>query len=414
MTTERPDFDAYAARCRAWLAERWPPRAEARRWGEGSDDVSVFHALSHDEELGLIRRGMAWQAEKYAAGYGAITWPQEYGGAGLTDGHARVFRSEEAAFAVPAGHEVLRITVNLAAPTINAVGTDEQRERFVRRFLGCEELCCQLFSEPGAGSDLAGLATRARPDGDGWSLNGAKVWASGAQFAAWGALIARTDPHVPKHAGLTAFLLPMGADGVEVRPIRQMTGGSSFNEVFLTDVALPDSLRLGDVGGGWKVALTMLGFERAQSGSKTGVGGSWEQLRALATWLGVTDNPVVRQRLMQVYTHERLREFTRERAEANRRRGGPPGPEGSLGKLLWTQGLTAAADAAALLLGPRLTADTGEWGTYAWVEHLLGAPGYRIAGGSDEIQRNIIAERTLGLPAEPGADRRRPWRGIPR
>jgi alkylation response protein AidB-like acyl-CoA dehydrogenase len=157
----------------------------------------------------------------------------------------------------------------------------------------------------------------------------------------------------------------------------------------------------------------MLGFERAQRGSKKGVGGSWEQLRALATWLGVTDDPAVRQRLVRVYTHERLREITRQRTDANRRRGGPPGPEGSLGKLLWTQGLTAA-DAAALLLGPRLTADTGEWGTYAWVQLVLGAPGYRIAGGSDEIQRNIIAERTLGLPAEPGVDRRRAWRDIRR
>jgi alkylation response protein AidB-like acyl-CoA dehydrogenase len=412
--TERSDVDAYAARCRAWLAERWPPKATTGRWGEGSDDVSVFHALSHDEELSLIRRGMAWQAEKYAAGYGAINWPRSDGGSGLSDEHARVFRFEEAAFDVPAGHEVLRITVNLVVPTIHAVGSDGQRDRFLRRFLGCQELSCQLFSEPGAGSDLAGLATRARPDGDRWLLNGAKVWASGAQFAAWGVLIARTDPDVPKHAGLTAFLLPLDAAGVEIRPIRQMTGGSSFNEVFLTDVALPDSLRLGDVGAGWKVALTMLGFERAQSGSKKGVGGSWEQLRALAAWLDVTSDPVVRQRLMRVYTHERLREITRQRTDANRRRGGAPGPEGSLGKLLWTQGLTAIADAAALLLGPRLIADTGEWGTYTWAQHILGTPGYRIAGGSDEIQRTIIAERTLGLPPEPGDDRRRPWRDIPR
>ena len=412
--TEPIDLDAYAARCRAWLADRWPPKPDPGRWGEGPDDVSVFHALSHDEELALIRRGMAWQAWKYAAGYGAIPWPQSYGGAGLTDEHARVFRTEEAAFDVPAGHEVLRITINLVAPTIHAVGSDEQRDRFVRRFLGCDELSCQLFSEPGAGSDLAGLATRARPDGARWILTGTKVWASGAQFADWGVLIARTDPDVPKHGGLTAFLLPMDAEGLDVRPIRQMTGGSSFNEVFLTDVAVADSLRLGDVGAGWKVALTMLSFERAQSGSKTGVGGSWEQLRALATWLGATADPAVRQRLMRVYSHERLRELTRQRGEANRRRGGPPGPEGSLGKLLWTQGLTGIAEAAALLLGPRLVADTGEWGTYAWAQHVLGAPGYRIAGGSDEIQRTIIAERTLGLPGEPGDDRRRPWREIPR
>jgi alkylation response protein AidB-like acyl-CoA dehydrogenase len=245
-------------------------------------------------------------------------------------------------------------------------------------------------------------------------VDGAKVWVSGAQFAGWGVLIARSDPDVPKHAGLTAFLLPMDSPGVEVRPIRQMSGGTSFNEVFFTGVRVPDSLRLGEVGGGWNVALTMLGFERAQSGAKTGVGGSWAQLRTLAAWSGRTGDPAVRQRLARVYIHERLRELTRQRVEAAHQRGATPGPEGSLGKLLWTQGLTAIGEAAALLLGPALTADTGEWGTYAWAEHVLGAPGYRIAGGSDEMQRNIIAERALGLPKEPGPGRDQPWRTIPR
>jgi alkylation response protein AidB-like acyl-CoA dehydrogenase len=412
---EPADLDRYAKECRAWLAERWAAKAQPdAQWGEGSDDVSVFHALSHDDELALIRAGMAWQAEKYAAGYGAIAWPEAYGGAGLTPAHERIFRREEAGFAVPKGHEVLRITVNLAAPTIRTVGTDDQRTRFVRRFLGSEELACQLFSEPGAGSDLAGLATRVRRDGDAWTVDGAKVWVSGAQFAGWGVLIARSDPDVPKHAGLTAFLLPMDSPGVEIRPIRQMSGGTSFNEVFFTGVRVPDSLRLGEVGGGWNVALTMLGFERAQSGAKTGVGGSWAQLRTLAAWSGRTGDPAVRQRLARVYIHERLRELTRQRVEAAHQRGATPGPEGSLGKLLWTQGLTAIGEAAALLLGPALTADTGEWGTYAWAEHVLGAPGYRIAGGSDEMQRNIIAERALGLPKEPGPGRDQPWRTIPR
>jgi alkylation response protein AidB-like acyl-CoA dehydrogenase len=409
------DLEKYRAQCRSWLGGQAPPRTDEGvvRWGEGSDDVSVFHALSYDDELALIRRGQAWQKTKLDAGYGAITWPVDEGGAGLTELHAQVFREEESGFAVPGSHELLRVTINLIAATIRAVGTDLQRERFARRFVAAEELACQLFSEPGAGSDLAALATRAVRDGDEWLITGAKVWASGAQFASWGELIARTDPDVPKHACLTAFLVPLDAPGVLVRPIRQMSGGSSFNEVFLDDVRVPDSLRLGEIGGGWKVALTTLGFERGQSGAKK-VGGSWEQLRALAAWTGGNQDPVARQQLAAVYTHERLRDITRLRADAARRAGGPPGPEGSLGKLLWVQGMAKIAEAAASLLGPSITADTGAWGTYAWAKHLLGAPGYRIAGGSDEIQRNIIAERSLGLPTEPRVDRDLPWRALPR
>ena len=409
------DLDTYRVQCRAWLRSQAPPRSDdgVLRWGDGSDDVSVFHALSHDDERVHIERGQAWQQTKLEAGYGAIAWPESEGGAGLTELHAQTFREEEAAFDVPGSHELLRVTINLVAPTIRAVGTDAQRLRFARQFLATDELVCQLFSEPGAGSDLAAVATRAVHDGDDWVITGSKVWASGAQFASWGELIARTDPDVPKHAGLTAFLLPLDATGVDVRPIRQMSGGSSFNEVFLDEVRIPDTLRLGGIGEGWKVALTTLGFERGQSGAKK-VGGSWEQLRALAAWTGGNRDPVTRQQLAAVYAHERLREITRLRADATRWTGVAPGPEGSLGKLLWVQGMTKIAEVAATLLGPRITANTGEWGTFAWAQHLLGAPGYRIAGGSDEIQRNIIAERSLGLPPEPRVDRDVPWRALPR
>jgi alkylation response protein AidB-like acyl-CoA dehydrogenase len=288
----------------------------------------------------------------------------------------------------------------------------------VRRFLRAEELCCQLFSEPGAGSDLAGLATRAqRVEGEAggeWIINGQKIWSSGAQFAGWGELIARTDPSLPKHAGMTAFLIPLDAPGVRISPIRQMSGGSSFCEVFLTDVRVPDELRLGDVGSGWKVALTTLGFERGGSGGGRGVGGSWERLLGLAQRLGRTGDPVVRQQLASVYIHQRVRRMNAARAAAAAAAGQPPGPEGSVGKLLWVTGMTEIGQVAAGLLGARLTADTGEWGTFAWNDHILGAPGYRIAGGSDEIQRNIIAERVLGLPGDIRVDRDVPWRDIPR
>lgn len=412
---ESPTLDEYRKQCRNWLEGEWPPASgPAASQVAGPDDVAVFRNMPFDEERALLQRGMAWQRRKFDAGYGAISWPTEFGGAGLTASHERVFQEEERRCDLPSSHESLRITVNLAAPTLREVGTPAQHRRFLRSFLRCDELVCQLFSEPNAGSDLASVATMARRDGDEWVINGAKVWASGAQFASWGVLVTRTDPDVPKHQGLTVFLLPMDRQGVEVRPIRQMSGGASFNEVFLTDVRVSDELRLGAIGRGWPVALTMLKFERAQSGSKTGVGGSLEQLLTLARASDRMGDPAVRQRIVEVYMHERLRAITRKRAEDARRSGKEPGPEGSIGKLAWSQGLTAIGDAAALLLGPLMIADTGRRGTYAWSEHVLGAPGFRIAGGADEIQRNIIAERVLGLPPEPRVDRDLPWREVPR
>jgi alkylation response protein AidB-like acyl-CoA dehydrogenase len=418
MTGPVPDLATYRAQCRQWLAARVEPRpaeagAEGQPWGVGSDDVSVFHDLSLDEERDLLDQAMKWQQVKCDAGYGAITWPEEYGGAGLPAVYEEVFDEEEAAFDAPSQHETFSVTVRLIAPTIRLLGTDTQRQRFVRRFLRADELCCQLFSEPGAGSDLGGLGTRAVRDGDEWVVNGQKVWSSGAHFSPWAELIARTDPDVPKHAGLTAFILPLDSPGVEIRPIRQMSRGSSFNEVFLTDVRVPDDLRLGDVGAGWKVALTTLGFERAGSGTRS-VGGSWQQVLALAKWLERTCEPVVRQHLADLYIHCRTTQMVRQRSAAAAAGGGMPGPEASIGKLRWTQDLTRVSDVVSHLLGPRLIADTGEWGTYAWTNHVLGAPGYRIAGGSDEIQRNIIGERVLGLPSEPRVDRDLPWRDVPR
>jgi alkylation response protein AidB-like acyl-CoA dehydrogenase len=250
-------------------------------------------------------------------------------------------------------------------------------------------------------------------DGDDWVVNGQKVWSSGARFAAWGELIARTDPDVPKHGGLTAFLLPMDTPGIEVRPIRQMSGGASFNEVFFTDVRIPDAYRLGEVGDGWRVALTTLGFERGDN-TQSSVGGRWEQVLGLARWLGRTDDPVMRQKLAALYVNRSITALVWRRAVgAAATDGVTPGPEASIGKLRWTRDLAQVSEIVAELLGPRLAANTGEWGTYAWTAHVLGAPGYRIAGGSDEIQRTIIGERVLGLPPEPRIDRDVPWRDVP-
>jgi alkylation response protein AidB-like acyl-CoA dehydrogenase len=416
VSQDDPDLDTYRAEARRWLSSHVKLRAPSGepQWGIGSDDVSVFHNLSFDQEQALLEEAMTWQQIKFDAGYAAITWPAEYGGAGLAAAYERAFSEEEAKYETPPSHETFSVTVRLIAPTIRLFGTDDQRERFVRRFLRADELCCQLFSEPGAGSDLASLGTQAVRDGDQWVINGQKVWTSGARFAPWGELIARTDPDVTKHAGLTAFILPLDLPGVEIRPIRQMSGGASFNEVFLTDVRVPDDLRLGDVGEGWKVALTTLGFERGSGGVIRTIGGTFHEVLELARWLDVTDDPLVRQQLADLYVHHRVTQLVAQRSAASAARGVAPGPEGSIWKLRWTQDLTRISAVVAHLLGPRLTADTGEWGTYAWVDHVLGAPGYRIAGGSDEIQRNVIGERVLGLAGEPRVDRDVPWRQVPR
>ena len=372
-------------------------------WGVGSDSVAVFENVSEDEERERTDRISKWQRRKYDAGFGAISWPTELGGRGLSPAHELAFRREEARFETPGFNELFGVTMGLVAPTIAIFGTDEQKERFVPALLRTDLLACQLFSEPGAGSDLASVSCRAERVGDGWRVTGQKVWTSGARVAHYGEAICRTDPSAPKHHGMTAFMVPLDAPGVEVRPIRQMTGGSTFNEVFLEDVFVPDDLRLGALGDGWKVALTTLGFERgvSASGQGEGLGGSYRRLAALARHLGRDAEPPVRQLMARLYTGERLLSMLGHRARAAMEDGRPPGPEASVGKVLWTQNMRLTSDVASMLLGPRLAADTGEWGTYAWTEHLLGAPGYRIAGGSDEVQRNIIGERVLGLPREP-------------
>ncbi|AWH92947.1 acyl-CoA dehydrogenase family protein [Dietzia lutea] len=388
---------AFEARCRDWLDARLPRRDTAAR----EPNYAIFHNLGHEEEKAVIDAGRAWQAERVDAGFGAIAWAPEWGGQGLTASHERVYAGVEREYLAPDRHETILVTVELVAPTLFELGTDWQRDWFVRPFLRADELCCQLFSEPGAGSDLAGLSTKAVRAGDGWQINGQKVWSSGAQFSEWGLLIARSDHAAPKHRGMTAFMVPMDLDGVEVRPIRQMSGGSTFNEVFLTDVELPDEYRVGEVGDGWKVALTTLGFERQSSAGIVSAGGNTTDLVRLARSLGITDSAEVRSRIAESHIYERAQALMVARYAELEQAGGVPGVEGSIGKLVWTQNLKRVGDAAASFLGHRILADTGEPDTFAWAQHLLGAPGYRIAGGSDEIQRNIIGERGLGLPREP-------------
>jgi alkylation response protein AidB-like acyl-CoA dehydrogenase len=415
----QPTVPQFADEARTWLdanaKRRHDSGASNDEWGVGEFSVAVFHALTFEQEQALLNEITGWHRKKAEKGYHAITGSPEFGGLGLTKEYARAFSKLEAEYETPTRHETFSVTTGLIAPTIAKFGTPEQKAKFVSMFLKTEALCCQLFSEPGAGSDLASLACRALRDGDEWVVNGQKVWSSGAQFSQWGELIARTDPDVAKHRGMTAFMVPMDLPGVEIRPIKQMSGGSSFNEVFFNDVRLPDSLRLGDVGDGWNVALTTLGFDHSDSGGGgSRPGGTWTKLLATAHALGRMADPAVREQLARMYIHMRIEGMVNRRAADLRASGAPAGPEGSLGKLIWTEGMTKMSDAISTVLGSRLIADTGEWGTYAWGEHVLGAPGYRIAGGSDEVQRNIIGERVLGLPPEPRVDKNLSWKDTPR
>jgi alkylation response protein AidB-like acyl-CoA dehydrogenase len=404
MTATAPTLEDFREAAHAWLRSRLPEKQgwAGDGWETGSDAVPVFNVYDMESGRELMAAGARWQKAKYDAGYAALCLPVELGGQGLGLEYERAFVELESQFEVPVWDELLEVTIDLVGPTVAVHGTPEQRARWLRPLLSAELLCCQLFSEPGAGSDLASLSCSAVRQGDGWVINGQKVWNSGAQFADLGMLIARTD-RASKHRGLTAFVIPMDAPGVEVRPIRQMTGGESFNEVYLTDVHVGDDARLGAEGDGWNVTLTTLRFEREHSATLGGHGLAelLDKLSALVVHEGRQDDPLVQVALGELYERVRMVELIAVRVQEAMELGEAPGPEGSMGKLLWSQVLTQIGEFLADLLGPRLVADTGEWGTYAWSQHVLGAPGFRIAGGSDEIQRTIIAERVLGLPREP-------------
>ncbi|MER6283075.1 acyl-CoA dehydrogenase family protein [Streptomyces sviceus] len=401
----QPDPDAWRTQVRQWLAGVLEP-ARASQSATGAADLAVFHNLPEDEERLLLERCRVYQRARFDAGYQALTLPEDKGGAGLTAAHVAAFAEEESAFEVPPSTELISVTVRLVGMAVSLFGTAEQRDTYARAFLRIDLLACQLFSEPGAGSDLAALRTRARREGDDWVIDGQKVWTSGAQFADYGLLLARTDPDVVKQAGITAFLVPMDATGVDVRPIRQMSGGASFNEVFLSGVRVPDRLRIGRPGQGWEVATTTLAFERtASGGGNRRKGGTFADVLALARSLGRTEDPLVRQRLADLYVRAALRAATVDRVARTSAAGGRPGPEASLTKLMASDLLTRTGQVAAEVMGARISADTGEAGTFAWAQHLLGAPGYRLAGGTDQIQRNLIGERVLKLPPEPRVDR---------
>jgi alkylation response protein AidB-like acyl-CoA dehydrogenase len=401
------------ARAREWFDARVPRREDSQARAGKPWSVAIFPETSPDEERLQLDDARAWLQAKWSARLAGLDWSEEFGGHGLTRAHADAVSAVEADYDVP-HHDLLPITTRLVAPMLRLCGTDDHRARYVGPLARSEIVCAQLFSEPAAGSDLAGLSTRARRlDDDTWSITGQKVWSSGAQFAHYGLLLARSDVDAVKHAGITAFLLPLDTPGVDIRPLRQMTGGACFNEVFLDDARLSDEYRVGSVGDGWRIATTMLGFERDASGDDTTLGGSWIQVLSLASAMAKTSDPVVRPLLADVYARHVLAKVNVARDLSDRSRGLPRGPEGSMRKLQWVEGMVQISEAVSEILGPRLVADTGEPETFGWNSHVLGALGYRIAGGSNEIQRTIIAERVLGLPSGPRVDRGVPFRDIP-
>jgi alkylation response protein AidB-like acyl-CoA dehydrogenase len=398
MTQPAPtSLDEFTDAARQWLSSVAKPR-RAAQWGVGPDSVAVFENWTAEEERAETNWIRSYEQAKYDAGWGALTWPEEYGGRGLPMSYALAFRQVEDTFDVPRRTEMFSVTQQLVAPAIAQWGTPEQRERYVSAMLRTDLIACQLFSETEAGSDLAAVRTKAVQDGDHWVLDGHKVWTSGAPVADLGVAVVRTDSSAAKHAGLTVFLVPMQAPGVTVRPIRQMTGGTSFNEVYLDGVHLSDDLRLGPVGQGWKVALTVLAAERLDSGN-LGLANA-DRAVDLARNLDRPLTELERDRVADLVTRSYVQRLTGMRVAAAVVSGVDPGPEASVGKLLATDTMARTSEVARMLLGPELAADTGGWGTWAWTEHLLGAPGYRIAGGTDEIQHNILAERVLGLPRE--------------
>jgi alkylation response protein AidB-like acyl-CoA dehydrogenase len=383
-------------------------------WGEGSDKVAMFEEKDKDQETRDVAAACAWRQKKFDAGFGWITGPENYGGAGLTRAHETAYQRLEEQYEVP-NQGAFTIGLGMVAPTILAHGSDVARDLYLKKMYRADIIGCQLFSEPGAGSDLASLQTKAVRDGDEWVITGQKVWTTGAQFSDLGEIIARTDPDMPKHKGLTGFIVDMHAPGVEVRPLRQMTGGASFNEVFFEEVRVRDDHRLGDVNNGWNVALTTLMNERAAIGAGGGGGGGvnmYQRVIEMVRHYGLDTDPLVRNELANLLIHSKVAGYNNQRAMDKIKAGQMPGPEMSIAKLAGTLNSLRLCDFVSQILGVKLIADSGEWGTYAWSQLILGTPGGRIAGGSDEVMRNIVGERVLGLPKDAGIDSTSPFKDL--
>ena len=395
---DTPEEARFREEASAWLAKNAP-----------SDDA--FRALSP------LEQAKVWQKRKYDAGWACIGWAPEFGGRGASAIEEVIWRQEESQYDLPANFFL--IGQGMIGPTLMAWASDQDKARLLPPLASGEEVWCQLFSEPAGGSDLAALRTRAERDGDDWVINGQKIWTSGAHYSDYGVIVVRTDPTVPKHKGLSYFYVDMKAPGVEIKPIKQLTGDSDFNEVYFTDVRVSDSQRLGEIGQGWQVSLTTLMNERAA------IGGSFGQMdvslaMSVAAEVEIDGRPAledaaVRARIADWYVQEAGLKYTGYRSLTALSRGALPGPENSIGKLVGAPKMQAMSsylmdllDASGAIADEALAAKAG-----IIQRAYMGAPGLRIAGGTDEIMANMIAERVLGLPQEPRLDKGIPFNEVP-
>lgn len=401
-TTQMISIENFVAEAKQFLDANAKPNVKTEAWGSGSDQLSSYRAMTPAEEKSKLADARKWKALEYDSGFGWITGDPKLGGRGLTPEHDRAYLDLRAQYDI-ASLGPFVISLGMVAPAFEQFGTDEIRALVPQLWRG-DLIGCQLFSEPGNGSDLAGLTTKAIRDGDSWIIEGQKVWTSGAHHSDWGLLMARSNPDAPKHAGLTAFAVDMRSPGVEVRPLVMMTGGTEFNEVFFDAVRIPDSHRLGDVDKGWNTAIATLMNERALGSSGSDLFGTFknlERLRLTIKHLGLSKDPVIRNEFARLYTIAATIRYQSQAADERREAGLPPGPAESVFKLANTEAMRAITALGSRLAGMSATADTGEWGMYAWGEMVVTMPGLRIAGGTDEVMRNILSERVLGLPKDP-------------
>ena len=407
--------------------EDTPQEAEFRKvvraWIDANAPKELEKELSRSShgrfQLGkrdMVAIGKAWQKKKAEGGWACLHWPKEYGGRGATPIERVIWQQEEGIYGKLT--QPFDVGEGMCGPTVMAFGSEEDKRRYLPKLASGEEIWCQLFSEPAAGSDLAGLRTRAERNGDNWIVNGQKIWTSGAHYSDYGLLITRTDPNVPKHKGLTMFFLDMKSKGVEVRPIKQANGMQEFNEVYFTDVVIPDSQRLGAVGDGWNVSLTTLMNERMSIGARvaTGFPEVFEFCANFMTGDGpAIDDRATRSKLASWAVRASGLKYTSYRAITALSKGERPGPENSIGKLVAGAMLQDIAAYAMDLEGAAgvLIDDSEEVARGQFQKMLLSSPSLRIAGGSDEILRNIIAERVLGLPGDVRVDKDVPFNQIP-
>jgi alkylation response protein AidB-like acyl-CoA dehydrogenase len=372
--TLSPSERAFRDELRAWLAANHPG-PEPEGMGRGFE----------------FRRD--WQRRLHEGGWAGVWWPTEYGGRGATLVESAIFSEELARARLPYPANILGLA--MGGPTLMIHGTERQRERFLPSILSADEIWCQGFSEPGAGSDLAALQTRAVKSDGGWRVTGQKVWTSLAHWAKWCMLVARTDADAPKHKGLTYFLLDMEQDEVDARPLKQLTGHSEFNELFLEEAWVPDENVVGEVNGGWQVALTTLMNERAglAVGAQVEMQNVLDELTETVRERGLLEDPHVLDRLGELHVRNELLRLTGYRGLTKQMTQGAPGPEGSLPKWMWSETNQAISELAADVLGPEALLSESQW-SY----RVLRTRGNSIEGGTTEILKNIVAERVLGLP----------------